>query len=141
MIMNNLYVKHSNNSVSGLKFQITKAFDNMIDFHESIVIDEEVFSLIENSFSGVLNPDSEQYKYYHWGKHFHNQVDIEKIIKNLNDLKAMINQNCIDELNYFWLDDNDILFLKENHHLFIKLINDVIIFIDKNKYGICVIGI
>lgn len=132
---------YSNTPVGGLKFQITKISNNMIDFHESIIIDEEVFSLIEKSFSNALNSNSEQYKYYHWGKHFHYQADIEKIIQNLNNLKNMVAQHRIGELNYFWLDDNNISFLKENNHLFVKLINDIITFLDKNKYGICVIGI
>lgn len=139
--MKNLNVRYSNHSIGGLNFQIVKIVDNRIDFNQSIVLHEEVFALIENSFASVFSLDSEQYQYYHWGKHYHNSQDIEKIIQNLNNLKETILQDKIDDLNYFWLDEIDMVFLKENSHLLIKIINDIIHFIEKNKRGICVIGI
>lgn len=126
--MINFDIKYSNNLVSGLNFQITSVIDNVPNLNQSLVISEDLFALIENDFSSVFHESSDKYKYYHWSQNFHDQSDIGKIIRNLNNTKNIVMNNNIQSLNYFWLENDDILFLERNHNEFIFFIEQVIKF-------------
>ncbi|OOR92428.1 hypothetical protein B0181_01685 [Moraxella caviae] len=143
MIDFNFYT--SNKQVGGLNFQICYSVNKEIIYKKSLVINEDLFSLIQDDFSLCYCDNNEKYNYYHWGVNFHDKQDIECIIKRLNYRLDKINQNNINNLNYSWLDEDCVEFLNTNKINFKKFIEYVIDFINIfqiNEYdGIYVIGV
>lgn len=101
-------IHYTNKQIGGLNFQIVSVTNNLISFQNSMVINENLFALIENCFSDVLKKNTKEHKYYHWGKNFHNEEQVDKIIENLYNKKKNI--SC---LNYPWLDKDEISFIKK----------------------------
>ena len=71
-------IKYTNSTIGGLNFQITSVSNNQPNLNKSLVINEDLFSLIENNFSSVFHKNSDEYKYYHWSK---NVPIINQILK------------------------------------------------------------
>ena len=150
-----------NNIVDGLNFQICYSIDGIIDYNNSLVINEDLFSLIQEDFSRCYYDDKDKYQFYHWGHNFHNKQDIVNIslrlknrissikedkIKDLNSEEFEFEgNNFIKDLNYYWLSDDQVVFLEKNKIDFILSINKVIEFINnscaKDYDGIYVIGV
>lgn len=92
-------------------------------------------------FAKRFPENSDRYKYYHWGENFHNKQQIKDIIKDLNIAKQMVIGTKIKELNYFWLNNHEIVFLEENNLKFANFIDCIIDFLEDNQSGVCVIGV
>ncbi len=134
-----------NNIVDGLNFQICYSIDGIIDYNNSLVINEDLFSLIQEDFSRCYYDDKDKYQFYHWGHNFHNKQDIVNISLRLKNRISSIKEDKIKDLNYYWLSDDQVVFLEKNKIDFILSINKVIEFINnscaKDYDGIYVIGV
>lgn len=134
-----------NNIVGGLNFQICYSIDGIIDYNNSLVINEDLFSLIQEDFSRCYYDDKDKYQFYHWGHNFHNKQDIVNISLRLKNRISSIKEDKIKDLNYYWLSDDQVVFLEKNKIDFILSINKVIEFINnsctKDYDGIYVIGV
>ena len=143
MINFDIYLE--NNIVGGLNFQIWYSIDGIIDYNNSLVINEDLFSLIQEDFSRCYYDDKDKYQFYHWGHNFHNKQDIVNISLRLKNRISSIKEDKIKDLNYYWLSDDQVVFLEKNKIDFILSINRVIEFINnscaKDYDGIYVIGV
>ena len=144
MIDFDIYLEN-NIIVGGLNFQICYSIDGIIDYNNSLVINEDLFSLIQEDFSRCYYDDKDKYQFYHWGHNFHNKQDIVNISLRLKNRISSIKEDKIKDLNYYWLSDDQVVFLEKNKINFILSINKVIEFINnscaKDYDGIYVIGV
>ena len=134
-----------NNIVGGLNFQICYSIDGIINYNNSLAINEDLFSLIQEDFSRCYYDDKDKYQFYHCGHNFHNKQDIVNISLRLKNRISSIKEDKIKDLNYYWLSDDQVVFLEKNKIDFILSINKVIEFINnscaKDYDGIYVIGV
>ncbi|AKG08473.1 hypothetical protein AAX05_09395 [Moraxella bovoculi] len=143
MINFDFYISHE--KVGGLNFQICYSISGEIVYENSLVINEDLFSLIEDDFSLCYDCNTKKHEYYHWGINFHDGKDAIDIEKRLYYRLDKLKKNLVKDLDYHWLDNDCVNYLEINKKNFENFIIYVINFINNNQIkgrdGLYVIGI
>ncbi|MFC0821234.1 hypothetical protein [Moraxella marmotae] len=135
----------SQEKVGGLNFQICHSINREVVYKDSLVINEDLFSLIQDDFSLCYDCNTKKHEYYHWGINFHDKKDVIDIAKRLDCRLDKVRKNLVKDLDYHWLDDDCVNYLEINKKNFENFIIYIINFISNNQIkdcdGLYVIGI